>query len=221
MMHRAISEHGVDIGECRLSSDADIRLNEAYAELSDEERARAASFVFDIDRERYVRAHGFLRRRLGDFLGLSAKDVPIAVAPGGKPYVEGHEASFNLSHSGSHAVVAIARHGDIGIDLETFDRDLEGQLDGLARMCMTDDEQHALAATPADDRIARFLSYWTAKDARMKLTGEGMALEPQTISLDLADGRPVGYLQPLSPEADLRFISLSAPGTICCLAVRR
>jgi hypothetical protein len=53
----------------------------------------------------------------------------------------------------------------------------------------------------------------------MKLTGEGMALEPHTIALKLSRGRPVGYLRPRGPKASLRFISLSDPHTICCLAV--
>ena len=104
---------------------------------------------------------------------------------------------------------------------ELLDRSLGDQLDGLSRMCMTVDEQDALAASPPDERIARFLSYWTAKEARMKLMGEGMSLEPQTISLELADGRPVGYLRPLAPEAELRFVPLAHPDAVCCLAVRR
>lgn len=215
-----MTDGGVDISECRLDSDADIGLDEAYATLNEEERTRAASFVFQRDRDRYVRAHGFLRRRLGAFLELSPENVPIAVADGGKPYVQGEAASFNLSHSEAHAVLAISLNAEIGIDIETFDRGLGDQLDGLAQMCMTPEEQDALGATPADERVARFLSYWTAKEARMKLTGEGMALEPQAISLELMDGRPVGYLRPLSPDAGLRFIPLSRPDAVCCLAVR-
>lgn len=211
----------VAISECRLDCDADIALDDAYDELNAEERDRAASFVFPRDRDRYIRAHGFLRRQLGAFLGLSARNVPITVGEGGKPFVDGHAVSFNLSHSADHAVVAIAASGDLGIDLELLDRSLGDQLDGLSRMCMTVDEQDALAASPPDERIARFLSYWTAKEARMKLMGEGMSLEPQTISLELADGRPVGYLRPLAPEAELRFVPLAHPDAVCCLAVRR
>jgi len=55
----------------------------------------------------------------------------------------------------------------------------------------------------------------------MKVTGEGMALEPRAISLKLSRGRPVGYLRPPGPRTSLRFIPLSDPDTVCCLAVRR
>lgn len=213
----------IDIGECCLDTDADITLDTAYADLSGEERERAASFVFDRDRARFVRAHGYLRRRLGAFAQLAPKDVPLAARDGGKPFVDGHDISFNLSHSGARAVVAITRGSEVGIDLETverFDR-IEDELDGLARSCLTAEEQVALAALPSDRRVRRFLAYWTAKEARMKLTGEGMALEPRAISLKLSRGRPVGYLRPRGPRTRLRFIPLSDPHTVCCLAVRR
>ncbi len=213
----------IDIGECRLDTDADIALDEAYADLSEDERRRAASFVFDRDRDRFVRAHGYLRRRLGAFVGVAPRDVPLATGDNGKPFVEGGDVSFNLSHSGDHAVVAVTRGGEVGIDIETVDRfdRIQDELDGLSRSCLTPAEQAALASAPSAKRVRRFLTYWTAKEARMKLTGEGMALEPQAISLKLSGGVPVGYLRPRGPGARLRFIPLSNPDTICCLAVRR
>jgi 4'-phosphopantetheinyl transferase len=211
----------VDIGECRLDTDADVGLDLAYATLSAEEGLRAASFVFERDRQRFVRAHGYLRQRLGAFIQLAPSAVPLAIHEGGKPFVEGHDVSFNLSHSGARAVVAVTRGSDIGIDLETVDRfdGIDDELDGLAQSCLTGKEQVALAAVPSARRVRRFLAYWTAKEARMKLTGEGMALEPHTIALKLSRGRPVGYLRPRGPQASLRFIQLSDPDTICCLAV--
>lgn len=213
----------IDIGECCLDTETDIAMSDAYADLDDAERARAASFVFARDRDRFVRAHGYVRRKLGAFVGLAPKDVPIVAGDGEKPYVEGGRVSFNLSHSGSLAVLAMTGGADVGIDLETLDRSnrLEDDLDGLASVCMTGEERAALAILPPTQRVRRFLSYWTAKEARMKLTGEGMALEPHTIALDLSDGRPVGYLRPRGPRTDLRFVRLSRPDAICCLALRR
>lgn len=225
MTDLAIVEDGVrvEIGECCLDTEADVGLDDAYADLDEDERGRAASFIFDRDRDRYVRAHGFLRRQLGAFLDVAPKAVPIAASGGGKPFLKGHRASFNLSHSGARAVVAIARDAEIGIDLETLDRSdsLAGQLEGLAELCMVGEERRALAGLTPDRRIRRFLSYWTAKEARMKLTGEGMSLEPREIALKLRDGVPVGYLRPRTPKADLRFIPLASQDAICCLAVRR
>lgn len=224
-MELSVMEAGrsIVIGECSLDTDVDIALDAAYAPLSADERRRAASFVFARDGERFVRAHGYLRQKLGSFIQVAPKDVPLAVQDGGKPFVDGHDISFNLSHSGARAVVAMTRGGDIGIDLETVDRfdRIEDELDGLARSCLTDEERGALDALPPRRRVRRFLAYWTAKEARMKLTGEGMALEPRNIALRLSNGRPVGYLRPRGPRAGLRYIPLSDADTVCCLAVWR
>jgi 4'-phosphopantetheinyl transferase len=213
----------VEIGECCLDTDADIALDDASASLDQGERARAARFVFVRDRERFIRAHGYLRRRLGAFLAVAPGDVPIAAPDGQKPFVEGGGASFSLSHSGPRAVVAVTDGDDIGIDLEMVDRSerFADQLDDLARFCLTIDEQHALAAFPQGRRIGAFLSYWTAKEARMKLTGEGMSLAPRSIALRLLDGRPVGYARPAVTPAALQFVPLSVPDAICCLASHR
>ena len=213
----------IEIGECRLDSDIDIDLASAAASLSGEEKVRAAGFMFPRDRDRYVRGRGYLRRRLGAFLGLAAEAVPIAQTEQGKPFVERSGVRFNLSHSGSRVVVAVSHDAELGIDLERIDRwdRLDDQLDGLAQMCLTASEQSALADVPRSRRTRRFLSFWTAKEARMKLTGEGLGLDPTAIALKLEDGRPAGYQRPLFPTAELRFVRLSRPGDICCVAVAR
>jgi len=213
----------VDIGECALDTDADIALSGARAILNDDERARASSFVFARDAERFVRGRGYLRTRLGAWLGMAPRHVPIAAGRHGKPYVEGHGVRFNLSNCGALAVLAIAEDVEVGIDLEGVDGadSFEAELAGLADLCLNDEEQAALAAAPREGRVRRFLSYWTAKEALMKLTGEGFALDPLDIALQLSDGRPVGYRRPNLPEADLRFVRLSHPDAVCCLATGR
>lgn len=213
----------IGVGECRLDDARDIGLDEAWSLLDADERRRAAAFIFQRDRDRFVRAHGYLRRRLGAFLDLPPQDVPIVAPKNEKPFVEGRRVDFSLSHSGDHAVVAVTDAGDIGIDLELVDRSqrFADDLEGLAHSCLTPCEQDALAAAPGRRRVRRFMAYWTAKEARMKLTGQGLALDPQEIELALWDGAPVAYRRPGAPDADLRFLQLSRPDAVCCLTVRR
>lgn len=219
----AESAGALDIGECVLDSDVDIALDEAAALLDPRECLRAASFAFESDRDAFVRSHGFLRRRLGAFLNVAPAEIRIVVQPGKKPFVDGRPVEFSMSHSGSRAVVALARGCEIGIDLEVHDQSiaLDDHFEGLVEMVLGREEQDAILATSADRRVRRFLSYWTAKEARMKLTGEGLSLDPQAISLDLIDGVPVGYRRPVWPAADLEFIALSRPDAVCCLATGR
>lgn len=210
----------IEIGECDLDSDREIAFDEAWVLLSDEERARAAKFVFEQDCRRFSRARGYLRRRLGSILHLCPADIPITTAAGGKPFVEGERINFSLSHSGSLAVFAFSVDFLVGIDLELRDRDdrLVRNLDTVVESCLTNDERSAFFSLPMDQRPWGFLEFWTAKEARMKLTGEGLALQPSAISLELENGKPVGFTQPLLPSAQLQSVSLATPGAVCCIA---
>jgi 4'-phosphopantetheinyl transferase len=218
----AETEPSIELAECDLD---DVRsdLGEGYALLDAGERRRAAAFIFERDRVRFVRAHAFLRRRLGAFLDMAPEAVPIVAPEGEKPFVEGADARFSLSHSGGLAVLAVTKGREIGIDLELPDRSggFRDELDDLARSCMTTEEVAALADLPTDVRVRRFLSFWTAKEARMKLTGEGLSLDPLDISLKLRDGEAVAYARPQKPHAELQFVSLSHAQAICCLATAR
>jgi 4'-phosphopantetheinyl transferase len=124
---------------------------------------------------------------------------------------------FNLSHSGDLAVLAISASGPIGIDLEFIDRHID--IPGLARSCFNEAEEQSILALPVPEQAARFFAFWTAKEAHMKLSGQGMSLPPHEIALDLRDGYPVGYLRPASPFATLTYIDLGLPSATCCLAL--
>lgn len=210
----------VDLAECRLDSDADVTLEHAYTLLDETERGRAAAFRFRADRERFVRAHGFLRQTLGARLGLNPAAVVVVGGEGEKPSLaDGRGVDFSLSHSRDHAVLAISTGAKVGVDLELPDAALSGELESLARFCLLDEERTALADLVEGERVPRFLSYWTAKEARMKLTGQGASLEPMAIALSLRSGRAVGYRRPGAPSAILRFLPLMRRDAVCCLAL--
>lgn len=218
---RFISDgHWFDISERDLDGDTDIDLADASRLLNDKERQKAESFVFPRDQHRYVRARGFLRQRLGTCLGQNPERVAIDELPGGKPVVRDVGVRFNLSHSAGVLAVVLTNGPDVGIDVEVdgHDRMLGSDLPDLADACLTQSERIALFSTPPADRTHRFLTYWTAKEARMKLNGEGFALDPRKVELDLKDGQPVGYLRPGDPGSRLRYIRLCSPTAVCCLA---
>lgn len=210
---------GVTLSVLRLEDDSDIHLSAAEATLSPDERDRAARLCFPRDRDRFIRGRGHLRRELARETGQ--KD-PAALrfdtGPQGKPRLRLPSAPhFNLSHSGGLAVLAISRRGPVGIDLERIDRGLDPAR--LAPSVLTPDERQALDAAPPEDAVALFLAFWTAKEARMKLTGEGMALDPRHIALALRQGgRPKGYRLPADPPARLDYLDIGHPGAICALA---
>ena len=99
-------------------------------------------------------------------------EVEIEVAPGGKPFVAGGVVSFNLSHSGALAAVAVAAGREVGVDVQ--ERRPVHRRDGVARRMMTADELHRYLALPEDARLDHLLWLWARKEALVKATGEGL-----------------------------------------------
>lgn len=212
--------HGTaDIGVacCTLDDDRDMALSEAGSLLSADETTRARRFHFARDRDRYIRSRGFMRVMLGQVCELPPAGLVFGSGAQGKPFLQGSTLAFNLSHSCGLAVLVVSRAEPLGVDLEFTDR--QADIAGLAQACLTPDEADVLAGLPKEAQRARFFAFWTAKEARMKLTGEGMSLAPRQIMLDLRDGLPVGYLHPKTPKAQAIFLDLGHPAAVCCLAL--
>lgn len=207
----------VGLAQCHLDDDRDIALSVARGFLSADETARARRFHFDRDRARYVRGRGFLRSILGQVCGQYPEHLFFGTGAQGKPFLQNSPMAFNLSHSRDLAVLAVSQTCPVGIDVEFIDR--QADIAGLTQICMTPTEAGVLGALPDAARAARFFAFWTAKEARMKLTGDGMSLPPHQIALDLRDGLPVGYLRPDTPPAQAVFLDPGYLGAVCCLAL--
>jgi 4'-phosphopantetheinyl transferase len=94
----------------------------------------------------------------------------------GRPALEGEQVlRFNWSHSGSHALIAVATKVQPGIDLEQLHRRRRRDALALARRFFAADEAAALARLPEDERELAFLRAWTAKEALLKAHGRGLA----------------------------------------------
>lgn len=203
---------------CCLDSDTDIPLSDALSCLNETEKGRMQRFVFPRDRTRFARSRGFLRHCLSRHLNVSAAAISLEYEPNGKPVVHGADIAFNLSHSEGIAVVAVSNTSAIGIDLElsyTRFRQNSNLLE-LGQHCFVEAELGALAVLPQEEQRTRFLRYWTAKEARMKLWGDGFALDPRKIELRLVDGNPVGFRH--DPDVRLQFVQFGDDSVSCCYA---
>jgi 4'-phosphopantetheinyl transferase len=213
----------VTLFTCDLDAGGAADLAADRALLAPDERARADRFRFDRDRDRYIRGRAFLRRRLADVTRYAADAVPLIDGPWGKPALRCGAVAFNLSHSGALAVLAISRAGPVGIDVERIDRTID--VPSLSQSCFLPAERAVLDALEPDARQRRFFAFWTAKEAVMKRSGQGMSLPPLEIALQLEQGWPVAGL-PIgannganngAPVA-LVYPDLQWPEAICCLA---
>lgn len=139
--------------------------------LSPDEAERAAGFRFDRGRDGFVTARAALRTLIGSYAGIAPEDVVFGYGPNGKPEVEG--LSFNVSHAGDWALVALAPGGRVGVDVEAMRSDVEVR--ALSRRFFTPSENEALARLSGDDLLRGFYGCWTMKEAFVKATGEGLS----------------------------------------------
>lgn len=121
-------------------------------------------------------ARGALAAILAAHLG-GAAEAELSVGESGKPRLaRGPERlSFNLSHSGGLALVAIAPGGvAVGVDVERLRarRDLVRLAE---RWLPTADAAGVAAASAGAEREAAFYAAWTRHEARVKCTGGGIA----------------------------------------------
>jgi 4'-phosphopantetheinyl transferase len=152
------------------------------AHLSPEEEARAARFVRPGDGDAYRIGRGRLRAILGGLTGTAPGALVFDTNPQGKPSLAGGP-SFNLSHSGGLAVLAVGPAGTaLGIDIEA-PRAVE---EGVARRFFSPAEQAALAGWPGD-WLDGFFRIWTRKEAVVKGCGPGLSMPLDCFDVTLDD----------------------------------
>ena len=171
------------------------------ASLSEFERKRADDFVFPEHRAQYITAHGVLRALLSYYTGLAPDALCFDATEKGKPQLANKLADnwqFNLSHTGNCAAVAITRDHAIGVDVEQIKQDKE--LLALADRFYAPSEASMLKTRPENEQSKGFYALWTAKEAVLKATGQGIAngLDQWVFSLDAADSAVLEY----APESE-------------------
>jgi 4'-phosphopantetheinyl transferase len=171
--------------------------------LTLEEMARARSFVFEKDKNRYIVARGLLRRILGGYLGEKPEAVLFATRKRQKPVLAGAGSgglAFNISHSKDYIIYAVARDREVGIDIEHL-RPFEN-CDQIVNQFFSKNEIREYFALPDRLRQRAFFTCWTRKEAFLKAVGEGLYLPLDQFSvspdplvqagIEIHSGYPVG-----------------------------
>jgi len=176
----------IDVWRVSLVDDFDMR---EFVELLDhEERARAASFLFDHHRTRFIQSHVALRLILARYVGCDPASVSFVrnryKKPRLKMQVRAADLDFNLSRSGRCCLVAIRIGSEVGIDVEQV-RKLPEAAD-IARKWFTPSEARRLASLVGVARQLAFLSMWTHREAVTKALGTSLekALDRMEFALD-------------------------------------
>jgi 4'-phosphopantetheinyl transferase len=179
---------GVSVWRLELSR-SPAQLAELWRLLSLSEQAKARRFVYEVDRSRYVAAHGLMRCALAQCVDAGPRDLEFAAGPEGKPRW-GRPAlgpSFNLSHAGELGLLAVAWGREVGVDIEKI-RSIE-DLDNLASTCLSSSEAAQLGALPEAERLMAFFECWTRKEAFLKALGVGLSRPLDSFAVTLGPGK--------------------------------
>jgi len=224
----AASRAGVQVA--RVDFDWRVPLaSPAYAVLNDAERARAGRYLRHEDAVRSAATRAALRDVLGAALGVAPREIAIVVDEAGRPSLDpAHRASldFNVSHAGSHALIAWAGAGRVGVDIESCDRRTDWR--ALTSEVCASAEAAYLDGLPLAARADAFMRVWSAKEALLKALGTGIVGGLRAFAVvpprDAATPATT-IVEPAAPAAGVAAFDAgwldAAPGYAACVAWRR
>jgi 4'-phosphopantetheinyl transferase len=179
-----IGEDAVHVWRVDLSAVS----GDLVALLGAEEHARAERFLREGDRERWMRSRGVLRALLGRYLRKDPRTLRFTFGPHGKPALREERArsngarqsrstgdariSFNLTHSGQHALYAFSGMGAVGVDLEVGPRAIDEV--AVAARALGATEARRLERLEPPIREREFLRAWVRHEAVLKCRGTGI-----------------------------------------------
>jgi len=194
--------------------------------LSADEQARAARYKFDSDRNRFLHVRTTLRSLLGRYTGQAPEQLQFEFNEHKKPCLPKSDSAvdvrFNVSHSGSTALLAFAAGVDLGVDVE-FHRELSDML-SVANWCLSE-EQFAdfESITPLAEQRQAFFRFWTRKEALIKAIGKGLAQPLKEFDVTFRSDQPPGLLragQSFGEIANWQLCDITVAGPYhACLAM--
>lgn len=170
---------------------------EAVEMLAPSERDRAARFATDTARNNFIQRRCALREILAGYLGIEPRDLAFSTNAFGKPSLiapsAGATLSFNASHSGTIAAIAVATSGRIGIDVEQLRPLVDAEQ--IAARFFAAGESATLAALRPRDRVEGFFNAWTRKEAVVKALGAGLSIPLDAFEVSLRPSEPPAILR--------------------------
>lgn len=117
-----------------------------------------------------------LRQVLARYLDQGAEKIELSVGEHGKPRLTDEQLHFNLSHSGTLALIAVCGDREVGVDVERIEpgRDLIA----LAERALLPAAVEAVREAAEAERAATFYRHWACHEARLKCLGTGIGSLP-------------------------------------------
>jgi 4'-phosphopantetheinyl transferase len=190
------------------------------ASLSPAESRRAESFQSLRLRERFTVAHGALRYILARYARVEPSSLPFRVGPNGKPELGPpvEHISFNLSHTGGLALLAVATGERVGIDAEIVRSGIEVEI--LIRRFFAPAEVDEILALPRNSWLGAFFACWTRKEAILKALGIGLCAPLDRFRVSVRADEPARLVSIDGDYGDRwTLVDISEPGVAAALAI--
>ncbi len=188
--------------------------------LSSDEILRADRLLDPDKRNSFIAGRALLREILGEYLGVKPEELRFAVGKQGKPYLAANndQLHFNLSHSGTLFILAVAANREVGIDIELLRNDIP--FPDMARLAFSPREQKELFALPDHQQRGAFYRCWTRKEAYLKACGIGFTLASNNFDASLAPDSPATFTAPDESSNWLLCDIIVSEGYCAALAVK-
>ena len=200
------------IAAWRLPLSLDAPPSEAdWRVLSADEQVSALRLRQPADRVRSVATRAALRRKLGALLDRDPAALSFVLGRQGKPALADAALTFNVSHSGAEAAIAIAASQSVnalGVDVERCDGAID--IAGMASLAFTARERAAMDREPSRAHEL-FFKHWVGKEAVLKAMGHGIADHLQCIDIEPRGNGWLGVRQELLPGRSLGACLLPVP----------
>lgn len=149
--------------------------------LSSHEIERYSKFHNQADKDIYAVSHIELRNLLATALNIKLQDIVIEFPQNRKPVLVNKKNDFSLSHSKDVFAVGVCLKEKmmIGVDIEKYQE--IANFDDICNTYMHKNESDFIYSGNKSEMILRFLKCWTRKEAILKMTGNGLINELNSI----------------------------------------
>ncbi|GBF81467.1 4-phosphopantetheinyl transferase [Aphanothece sacrum FPU1] len=157
------------------SSDQEIKT--LFNILNEEEQTKAKRFVLAQHQRRFIVARTTLKIILSNYLKIAPNQIKFEYSSRGKPTlikdINPNKLEFNVSHSEELALYGITRDRLIGVDVE-YNSPIP-DAEQLAKRFFCPQEYEIIRPLTSPEKEQTFFQLWTAKEAYLKATGEGIS----------------------------------------------
>ena len=189
--------------------DSPERASRYRSYLSADELTRADRCRTPHPQYQFVVTRGILRMLLSQYMEIRPAQLQFETQPRGKPVLRTASSfpiQFNVSHTRGMALIALTTQHAVGIDVEWIDRKVQDR--DIAERYFSARESEYLASLPPPERTRQFFSYWTCKEAYLKMQGRGIAKGLAQCEVTMNPGQCQVGLTPLDQQGQGEDCSL-------------